>query len=246
MRNVCLVVLALATAVAQAEPVLAVGYDGKTTTIDSDTGVGSTFGPGGLGSLNALAYHQGTFYAAGQDDRLLSIDPVTGVGTLATNLGTNDVRGLASANGVLYGIKNGIGADDSDILLTIDPRSGTVVQIGKLGTPYNAVQALASWNGVLYAWDINLGLVTVDASTGLAADVGTWPGTDEIQGMDFLSDGTLIGGRDRLLKVDLVTGGFSVIGGGGYSDVRGLAVVPEPALALGLLLTLGALRRRSR
>jgi len=246
VKRVCLVGLALAAVAAHAEVLLAVSYDGKTYHIDSDTGIGTGFGPGGLGNLNALAYHQGTFYAAGNSFQLTSIDPDTGNVVDTVGLGTSDLRGLASTGSVLYGVVNGTGMDDSDVLVTIDPVNGIVSTVGKMGLPYNAVQALAAWHGQIYAWDINLGLLTVDAATGVATDVGDWTGTGDIQALEFLADGTLVGGRDKLMKVDLTTGGFSLIGGAGYSDVRGLAVVPEPALTLGLLLCLGALRRQRR
>lgn len=239
--------LVLTAGFSHAYTLLGVGFNGQAYQINSSTGAGSALGPGGLGPLNALAYHEGVYYAAGQGTDLWAINPTFGTGSVTATLSKADVRGLASFNGKLFGIMQGATFDDPDQLAEIDPLTGLVTTIGSLGWPYSGVQALAADSHSLYGWDVGQGLIKVDAVTAAVTDVGTWGGTTEVQALEFLSDGTLVGGRDQLLSIDLTTGGWSLIGSGGYSDVRGLATVPEPAsiiaLALGALLVR---RRRDR
>lgn len=229
MRLLYATSFALAACLAHADILLGVDFGGQAYRIDSSTGVGQALGPGGMGPLNSLAYHHGVYYAAGQGTELLSIDPVLGTSSLAATLSKGDVRGLASFGDKLFGILQGPTFDDPDLLAEVDPLTGIVTTIGNLGWPYSGVQALAADANSLYGWDAVEGLIKVDSLTGAVTDVGTWGGTTDVQTLEFLGDGTLVGGRDQLLSIDLTTGGWSLIGSGGYTDVRGLAVVPEPS-----------------
>ena len=43
--------------------------------------------------------------------------------------------------------------------------------------------------------------------------------------VDFGADGTLYGARDALYTIDTATGIANLVGSGGYSDLRGIAVI---------------------
>jgi hypothetical protein len=63
--------------------------------------------------------------------------------------------------------------------------------------------------------------------TGIATDVNPLVGAGAgIQSIVFAGDGTLFGARDALFTLNPITGVAALIGEGGYSDVRGIEVVP--------------------
>ena len=202
---------------------------------------------------------------------LFEADPVA-----ALDLGAQqvDVRALTfDLAGTLYLVNNDRNSQDArdDFLFTLamgDFAAGTASLVGRIelagGTPLKGIQGMAaSPLGTFFAWDVFLGLVTVDPSTGIAADVDPADNFDEdtgeglpgglapavIQGLAF-KDGTLFGARDDLFEIDTSTGQATLVGGiaTGGADIRGLSVVPEPAswtlLGLGLAGLLVLSRRR--
>lgn len=240
MRKILILasISALAAA-AQAETLLGASWSGATYTMDSTTGnVTLLNGATGFTSYNSMAYHGGTFYSV-SGSTLVSIDPTTGAGTAVVGLSSSDIRGLASHNGRLYGTLQG----STDSLVVINTGTGAVTTIGSMG--FTGIQGLASNGSTLYAWDIGRGLGTVDTGSGLATMLGG-PGTGNIQAIEFLSDGSMVGGRDVLYSIDTTTGNFALIGGSGSSDIRGLAVVPEPGTMIALGAGLAALAARRR
>jgi hypothetical protein len=221
--------------------------------LDECNGIGTMLGPSGFPGLNSLAKDPGgrlfsvvDNITAGLGSDLVTIDLLTGRATkVATlNLGAvaPDVRGLAfSTQGVLFAINNsssGVGANPDD-LFTIDVTTGVGSRVGRTGLV--GIQGLDfSPDGTLYGWDagsgdgIGAGLVRIDTLTGLATDVnGSTSGSGHIQTLAFSPGGTLYGAGDALYRIDVTTGKATLIGGGGYTDLRGLAVLPEaPALAI--------------
>jgi hypothetical protein len=241
---------------ARAFDLMSVSYlNGPVARINPLTGSGVPIGVPGFATLNSLAANgAGTFYSA-SGSSLVTINPITGAGTqVATlNFGANapDVRGLAiSPAGVLYAANDG--GLGSDLLYTVDTATGQATLVGSTGVA--GIQALEfSGTGVLYGWEVGtfgpgMGLVTINPLTGAVTDVNPAIGGNsaQIQGLAFGPNGLLYGARDALYTIDLATGAIILVGSGGYSDVRGLAVVPEPSTAV--LLVLGAsmrlLRRR--
>jgi len=217
---------------------LACSWDGSCCTIDPTTGAGTVIGPTGFSGLNSLASDSsGTVYSVGGKP-LIKIDPNTGVGTLVKDLQPgSDVRAMAfSPSNILFAIRNGGGPGDTttpDELVNIDVTTGAVTVVGNTGV--NALQAMAfSPNGTLYGWDLSRGLMTINTSTGIGTAVnpamalGSGP---DIQGLSFAPDGTLFGARESLFKVDVTTGATTVVGSGGYSDVRGIAFLREPGVS---------------
>lgn len=267
-----LVGLALLTVPAPAKAVSLIGvsFDGTVTNINSDTGRGVAVGSSGFNTLNSLARNSsGTFFSAtnfiGADPFLVAINPNTGLGTKVATLDfvrAGDVRGLAfSPSDTLFAINSSVkesGEELPDSLLTIDVDTGTGTLIGNTGLP--GIQALAfSPKGALYGWEVGalgngvgLGLVTIDPLTGLATDVNpSMDGSaDDIQGLAFASDGTLYGARESLFSVDVTSGTITLVGSGGYSDVRGIEPVPEPSSVLGVLafgaISAGSLLKRKQ
>ena len=203
--------------------------------IDPNTGSGSTIGLSGFPGLNSLAKDPvGTLWSVTDlyddpNDQLIKIDPATGKGTQVATLNfpvyPANVRALAfSSMGVLYATNGRPGAGLQPIdLYTVDVVTGIGTYIG----PTGAIQGLTfSPSGVLYGWDVNVGLVTINTATGAATDVNpAAAGTPNIQSIVFASDGTLYGAGNALYKIDPGTGVYSLIGSGGYMDVRGIEFV---------------------
>jgi hypothetical protein len=214
--------------------------------IDPNTGSGSNIGLSGFPGLNSLAKDpMGTLWSVTNiyddpNDRLITINPATGIGTQVATLNfpvyPASVRALAfSPSGVLYATncRPGTGLQPID-LYTVNVTTGNGTYIG----PTGAVQGLAfSSSGALYGWDVNVGLVTINTATGAATDVNpAVPGTPDIQSINFALDGTLYGAGKALYKIDQFTGVYTLIGSGGYTDVRGIEFVPvtRPSTMIGV------------
>lgn len=206
---------------------------GMLFKIDHNTGSGSLIGPIGFIATNSLARDaSGTLYSA--PFPLITIDPQTGAGTFVKDLPPKTgIRGLAfSPTNVLFGIRAGGDAgtvDQPDDLVIIDVATGGVTLVGNTGQTGLQSLAFAS-NGTLYGWDIRKGLATVDTSTGSATLVN--PSNPlangiDIQSLVFASDGTLYGAREKLYKINTTNGTTTLVGSGGYSDIRGIEFLEE-------------------
>jgi len=123
--------------------------------------------------------------------------------------------------GPIYAI-NDEGFGNPDVLYTIDPNTGASSFVGT--TNHASIQGLAfGINGRLFAWDGNDGLLTVNTSNGVSTDVnGGVGGTFDIQCLASGPNGRMFAARDALFEIDLTDGSFTMIGSGGYSDVRGI------------------------
>ena len=73
------------------------------------------------------------------------------------------------------------------------------------------------------------------------------PGSSDIQTLAFAPNGTLYGIHDALFTIDLATGQTTLVGSGGFDEVRGFVWVPGPGgiAIVGLLVLIGHRRRRS-
>ena len=113
----------------------------------------------------------------------------------------------------LYGVESG-----TDSLSVIDPSTGDVTLVGKLGgageyeTP--VAMAVDPSNGSLFAWNNSdppqHSLATVDRCTGAATLIGS--GGEQLSALAFAPDGTLYGLDDALFEVDPATGVVTPIG----------------------------------
>ncbi len=223
-----------------AQDLLGVTWPGATVLVDSHTGAVTPLGPGLQGQNSLARAANGTFWSTRRISSTVysftNVDPITGTATPVSS--GIDVRGLATGPGsTLYAIKDAPGAD---LLVTVDTATnGFVIQIGSTG--FDAIQGLASHQGVLYAWDVLAGLLIVDPLTGAAVD--PFPGVagpvfqqslcSHPDGRLLLGGGDSIG-TDSLFSVDVTNGGTTLIGTmNGAVDVRGLEPLAGFTVAFG-------------
>lgn len=243
--------------------IIGINFVGTVFSIDETTGSGAAIGPSGFAGTNSMTRNSaGTIYTAEGGtgtNTLVTINPITGAGTAGASFATsNGVRGLAfSSSDVLFAVLDTgpSGSLGPDSLFTIDVTTGALTLIGATGL--TALQGLAfSPGGTLYGWDIDIGLVTINTSTGAATDVNPAVGAGaDIQALDFATGGTLFGAREALFTINPATGVSTLVGSGGYDDVRGIALIgadlPEPAavalvaLALVIIAFLGGIKARA-
>ena len=198
---------------------------GSLFTVDADTGMATLVGTGtGFDSVPGIAFNNsGTLFGSAADasfgDTLITIDPVSGAGTVVGSFGGGfeGIDGIAfdPTSDTLYGI----GGPGFDQLFTIDTTTGAATLLGSLTE--------AGTGDPLPGADFFAGL-TFDASGNLFASLGA--GNGEIAGIDIAN-----------LEFTLL--GDATPGGGSVSDIaisRAGAAVPEPAsIALWSLIGLG-------
>ena len=164
-----------------------------------------------------------------------TIDETTGSGSF---LGASGFTGLNSA---AVDSTGDVFSSTGNSLITIDATTGIGTNVVTYSAPpSNGIRGLAfGFGDILYA--------IVD--TGPSGSLGGLAGG--IQTLEFDANGTLFGGRDALYTMNTGSGAWSLVGSGGYSDVRGLAIikasVPEPGtlVLIGLgLVGIGFARRR--
>jgi len=237
--------------------ILGVSFSGRVLDVNSASAAASVVAPAGP-SLNSLASDGTTYWSVGSfAGDLVTIDPITGAATsgpVLTGLADpTSIRGLAYFGGSLWAIQNTGGQTSvgPDSLYRVDPGTGVATLIGATGV--SGMQALAAdARGQLYGWDIGLGLMRVDSSTGLAVDVSSSAGALDIQALAFSGSGVLYGARDSLYTIDTATGLTSLIGaisGVGTPDLRGIeftTAVPEPETWALLIAGLGFIGLRAR
>lgn len=243
--------------------------------IDAATGAVMPVGLTGFRRLNSLTMDpSGTLYAVGgalsggADDKLISIDPATGAGTLLTTISLPgepvSVRGMAIAPDGSFYISNdpegSLGGAGPDNLWRIDPNTGMGTKIGLLGG-YNFQSLDFGLDGQLYGWDFvsksggpqfrGVGLVRIDPATAAVTDVA--PDIDSVdntmQGIAFSADGNLYGIDGRLHVLDPATGAVRMIRPltGVEQEIRGIEmVVPEPGLACAAFAGATVVVRRRR
>ena len=204
---------------------IAVAWSGDVFTIDSATGMGTQIGNTGFSNgsgigTNAMTIANGTVWVAYSTSNasceFQTVNTTTGAATTIST-GTVNVRGFAfDGVSTFYVIASGA-------LHSVDPTTGVSTLIGPLGL--SLVQGLAHDGTTLYGWGLTAGLMTIDTATGAATDVSsTNGGTANSSDGQFLTAnpaGDLFVGRDSLYAVDKTNGASTVIGTGGYADVRG-------------------------
>jgi len=222
--------------IALAQPGLyAVDFPGNLYQVNATTGAATLVGFTGFDRLNAAAADPtGMIYSArfrvttnsADTNKLIKIDPTTGLGTLVADYGTEeDLRALAfGPGGVLFGIREGI----PDVLVTIDPVNGAVTTVGPTGR--NDIQGLTMGPGEqLYALGVTgTGgtLMTIDATTGAATVLmSALNAGSDIQTIEWVSGDQALVARAGLRSVNLTTGASTLIGATGVTDIRGLAMV---------------------
>jgi hypothetical protein len=197
-----LIALAFALSPLTAQDMIGVTWTGSVVAFDSFTGSSTILG-GTSANMNSLARDaNGTLWTVRRPAaswELATINPTTGSSTAVAPC--SDIRGLAWHQGQLFAVRDG-----GDELVTIDRTTGAETTIGPIG--YSAVQSLASIDGQLFAWDVNFGLLGVNASTGAGADVAPGFGTGgaSVQWLARRADGRLVGGDTSIYVIDRTTG----------------------------------------
>lgn len=220
---------------------LGVTLTGDVYHIDEVTGAETLVGGSGF-FVNSTARDplSGTIYSASTQG-LITIDPLSGAGSLIGSGGIM-LSGLAfGPDGMLYGARNPFAAEGfSDRLVRVDPATGVQSDVGPFGGQFGAVQAMAFVDDTLYGWDLRAtgGLFTVDLATGAATDLpaGT-PFTQDMQGLATSADGTFLWGISRgaagsLLTLDPLTGEQVPVGvpvtGVDFRGLEDLGVLVDP------------------
>ena len=216
----------LACAAARAQDSLAVTFNGDVWYLDTVTPRLTRLNaiPNPLGQ-NALARDaNGVFWSTARGAAspffLTRIDPITGIAT--NTFPIPDVRGLAAAGGTqLYMVHEAPLPQNIDILSRIDTMTGIITQIGPTG--FTGLQALAGLGTLLFAWDINLGLITIDPRTGIGTDVDPAVGGPMMQTLWAQPDGRLFGASgSTLYSIDINHGNVAMVGAVGIGfDIRG-------------------------
>ena len=228
-----LLAAAFLSAVAGAAPrsaadndLLGVARSGDIYTIDSSTGRGQLLnGTRHYPDTSCMDKNAGGVMHSTSGTTLITIDEFTGYATPLATIGIDYVRGLAFApDGTLYAIDDG-GIAMPDILYTIDPMTGATSPIA--ATAHARIQGFAiDQSGAAFAWDTESGLLSVDLATGVTTDVnGQMDGTRDIGALTFSVDGQLYGCGYMLFTLDRTSGARTIVGWGGYMDIRGLAFI---------------------
>jgi hypothetical protein len=205
--------------------------------VDPTTGAGTILASnvGAARGFNDLARNPVTDVLYGSQSLnsqgLYTIDPQSFAETFIGNLGGN-VRAMAwSPDGAtLYAYRD-------STFGTVDPTTAAFTSIANSGIGFVGGMAFQPGSGTLFAVTNNrgaTGLYTVDVTTGAATLVGN-PGSD-YNSLEFLSDGTLLGGLGRfaanpgfLVELDPSTAAPTLIGPTipfGNRNVTGLEELP--------------------
>jgi hypothetical protein len=121
-------------------------------------------------TFNGLSFLiDGRLIAADTSGNVVQIDPSTGgvnqVGTYGGNLGSSgDI--VALSTGTIYATAID-SSSTSDILVTLDPTTFKATRVGPI-TGYSQIYGLGYWAGVLYGFDSNGDVLTINPATGAA------------------------------------------------------------------------------
>lgn len=237
MRPVVVLSLLAAALPLSAQDLLAVS--GGIWRVSSQTGAATPLGSGNGMAFNALAMDAaGSYWAAGTvptgGHGLAIVHPTQGTATLVF-APTSDMRSLAFDGTRLLGTRVAT-TDLTAELVHIDTATGAERLIGSTGI--TQLQALAVHQGVCYGFDNTLGLVTIDLQTGVATDVNPQVGSPAnfgvapIQFLTSMPDGRLLGGRNFLFRIDVLTGVATALGSTANADLRGAELLQTNYQAL--------------
>jgi hypothetical protein len=192
----------------------------------------------------------------GNDRRLVTINPTTGVATNIGNLGDNFSSLAFRSNGVLYGVV-GDGGINSETLWTINTSTASTTFVMPFGNGADGETIAFHPNGLLYHSSGNGTAVfeSVNVDTQTVTPIGTASG--EMFGMGYHPLLAQLLGSDigsQLFSIDINTGARIFLGSmsdqlsGDNRALAFVAAVPEPATLafLGAGLVAGSLYTKRR
>jgi len=205
---------------------IGVCFDGSLVLISETTGAVQLLGVTTVPGLTSLARSEryGLLSYSHQIAQpwLVWVNPITAQAGVQTYPALNDVRAMASdSNGVFYAL-DAIGGGAENRLywidLTLPPGDPNVNHhIGTLsigGSTGTYVTGMTDGpNGLLYAWSVVYGLITIDSQTAATTDVNAvMDGGSAIQTLAWTPSGELYGAYNQLYLVDPLTGAKTPIG----------------------------------
>jgi hypothetical protein len=211
---------------------------GAATIVASNVGGGNGYNDLARNPITGVIYASQALNTAG----LYTIDPETFTETFVGNMAGN-VRAMAwSPDGAtLYGFRN-------SVFGTINPTTAFFTPIGDSGIGFVGGIAFQPGSGVLFAATNQApGLYTINRTTGAASFIGD--PVEDLNSLEFLSDGTLLGGASRvsanpgyLIELDPLTAAPTLIGQtvpSGNQNLTALEVLPSTADFYSLTVTAG-------
>ena len=228
----------------------------QTLSLPGETVLGAS----GLARHPTAGALYGLLWLDGQVGReLVTIDPVTGVATSVGDTGNYFTSLAFDGAGTLYTVSH----DDAvaaEELYTLSLATGFPSFVTALGNGgYGEALGFDPADGLLYHASGYPGddpvFESLDPGNGFLATGLALSGDpfDEVLGLTqdgagglFMTDYLGIGGVSNLYAVDPVGATVTLVGGLGFSDARGLVVVPEPSTALLVLAGLGWIGRTRR
>ncbi len=191
------------------------------------------YGPPGLyGPSNgeSLVITGGTPATASQ---LLEIDRWTGANwRLLTNSAVPAGYAIhAMAGGSPLAILRTINPPVSDVLSWLNGSTWTVIGPTGRGDLESIAMGRGSVSGILFGLGSSGGgaLYSINTTTGAATFIGGGNFGGDVQGLACMPDGTLLAAGSNLRSVSPSTGGTTLIGPIGFSDLRGLSTVSRAA-----------------
>ena len=198
--------------------------------------------PGGTrvqGITGAEGFFYGTTTNCGSSTNIFTLDPVTG--TIEVIVETNIKCGIDIAfvpdKGLLYSVDT-----YTDHLFSINPETGTVIDVGELGFPANNAQGMDydEENQILY-WaaygsDGNGQLRVINMETGGSALVGEFPGDNQTACFAIASGNGGVMDRLRWLTEDPVEGNVVENGSTEITLTYSVAAIGQPKDYLGELV----------
>lgn len=223
--------LACLAAAAPAQDLIALNFAGEVFALDSATGQGVRLGStGAVGHNSLVKMLNATLFTTSNSGtatapvfHLEEVDRQSGALTRRFSNLAGDLRGLAGGRfGTLFGVVDGgrVGDDQFARISTIDGSLALIASLGLRGVQALTRDETVTNADVFFAWDLTAGLVRVTAA-GVVTDVNPQLGaTAPIQFLT-MHEGRLLGGQHELYSLDPATGATTLIGSGGYSDLRG-------------------------
>lgn len=217
-------------------------------TIDTATGAATLVGATGFSHVTALSFdpttgmlygHVSDTFGSG-DTQLISINPLTGAGTLIGTTGIQSPDMAFRSDGTLFAWSEfSDGGNQIDDLFVINKVTATATFVGESGTGTSSTGMAFDANGTLFLKPGN-GLLTLDANTGVATNVGSLDvNTGQLLNNSLAFNAANQGfslsrfdGSSFLYSVDTTNLTATEIGDMGVAGMAALAfgvAVPEPA-----------------